>query len=111
MTVVIIAGAAILCRKIKNMPSDSRPEDYKVTDVEWQSQSKSMSREISGESTYKTNSCITHHYDSPVHLQQNLLRDLCSPRNGSSLYSHKTDTQYVKLKPVYLPPCDTLKIP
>ena len=105
MTVVIIAGAAVIFRKIKNLPSEQSPEDPMVTGKEWQTpmmartcaveySDKSWQREHMNRH-YDFYNDNVHHYETPLQLQNKSSEDLLSSR-----YLGK----YVQLKPVYLLP-------
>ena len=110
MTVIIIAGAAIIFRKIKNLPSEQNPEIPIVTGKEWQTpmMARTDTMEYSDSSWkrehmsrhYDFYNSNVHHYETPLQLQDKSSEDLLSSR-----YLGK---QYVKLKPVYLLPNNTI---
>ena len=112
ITVVIIAGAAIIFRKIKNMRSEQSPEDPKVTDLEWKTPIMSRTnlvdcsnniwdREHKGRH-FEFHTVSAHHYETPLQLQDKLSEDLLTPRYGHNGYSSQLylGNQYVKLKPL-----------
>ena len=128
MTVLIIAGAAIIFTKMKHMPSEHDPE---AGDKEWQTPMMYSSttldcsdggwRNVHKLPTFDLYSDSVHHYDKPVNFVSghyaSSTRSLTSSNghypssNGHYASSKVMDSiqsqkRYQKLKPIYILPKD-----
>ena len=112
ITVVVIAGSAVIFRKIKNMRSEQSPEDPKVPDLEWNTPIMSRTNLVDYSNNtwdkqhqsrhFEFNTGSAHHYETPLQLQDKLSEDLLTTRYGHNGYSSQLylGNQYVKLKPL-----------
>jgi len=110
ITVVIIAGAAVIFMKIKNLSMEQNSEDPNINN-------KELQKLVKAESQLQTippyfHSADVNHYETPLQFQQKVAADLSPPSYGHSVLPYRAyqDKQYWKLKPVYLLPNDTLNI-
>ena len=111
MTVLIIAGAAIIFTKIKHMPSEHDPEGsdkemisstkLDCTDSGWRNMDKLPSYDLYGGSM--------HQYQKPINM---LSTGYHAPNTGpyascKIAESKRTQTSYQKLQPIYMQPKDS----
>ena len=113
MTVLIIAGAAIIFRKIKNLPREHNP---KRNDKEWQIPIMVTSRTVecgdqSSKNKEKFQNCdlfsdSVHHYESPLNVPEKMDINVFPPRYGyhasNDIRKGHSEKRYQQLKPVYL---------